>query len=230
MDPASIGTDVLQSVSIPDTVVQGSFFIGASVVNPGGFAAPMDTNGTLAHQSWGCYSTTGTFDPDNLGPTLFNNDVAGFPANWMLRADIQFVFANDCNSNQIPDECDIGPAWGGYCVRPPGDPDGPCDSDWNHDGIPDSCQMCGDINGDLVVGINDYYLFLDAFGFCATDPVPPTNKYDVRCDMDGDGCITLADYRAWRLCYKMANGGADFTLPKVKGVKTPVSLGQGALR
>ena len=28
------------------------------------------------------------------------------------------VLANDCNDNGIPDECDIGVAYGGYCEGP----------------------------------------------------------------------------------------------------------------
>jgi hypothetical protein len=214
VDPASIDTDVLQSVSISDTSVLGSFFIGASITGMG-FEAPQDANGTVAHQAWICWSTDGTFDPTNLGPTLSNTD-PDFPGNWLLRADIQYgAPPNDCNQNQIPDECDIGAQWGGYCVRLPGDPDGPCASDWNHDGTPDSCQMCGDIDLSLTVDINDYYIFLDAFGTCLGDL-----KYNAACDMDGDQCITLADYRAWRICYKMANG-FDFQAPTVKKVKTP---------
>jgi hypothetical protein len=213
----SIDTDVLQSVVVTDTAVNGSFFVGASITGMA-FEAALDENGVLAHQSWFCWSTDGTFDPANLSPTLHNLDTEGLPGNWMLRAEISYgAPPNDCNQNGIPDECDIGTQWDGYCVRLPGDPDGPCASDWNHDEIPDSCQMCGDINADNTVDISDYYIFLDAFGTCVGNV-----KYDARCDLDGDHCITLADYRAWRMCYKMANG-MDFRLPTTKKVKAPAT-------
>jgi hypothetical protein len=115
---------------------------------------------------------------------------------------------NDCNTNGIPDECDIGEQWGGYCTGPD------CSSDWNGDGIPDECQLCGDLNGDGLVNGTDYQMFLAAYGTCVGHP-----NYNPDADLDGDGCITLVDYRLWRLCYKMANG-KDFVVP-LKKVTTP---------
>jgi hypothetical protein len=218
-DGGSIATDVFQTVAIPPTAVDTSFFIGVGYLSAGGFAAPMDTDGTLAHQSWIAYTVTPPIDPNNFGATLYNNDTAGFPANWMLRATISFgAPANDCNENGIPDECDIQVAFDGFCdgtVYPP------CDTDYNLNGVPDHCEICGDFTStnfppygppDGLVNDMDYWYIHDGLGYCA-----PHAKYTEHqaADMDADGCITLIDYQNWVMCYRMANG-KDFKAPKFR--------------
>ncbi len=133
--------------------------------------------------------------------------------------------ANDCNTNGIPDDCDI--LYG-------------TSHDYNHNDIPDECEMCGDIDGDGDVDIDDYWEFVGAFGTCATDPGhclthPQTQcwnssdcpggeecqfKYNPAANFDGDQCITLVDYQAWLVCYRMANG-KDFKLPRPGGPYAP---------
>jgi hypothetical protein len=152
-------------------------------------------------------------------PPTYPNTEAGDLAFELLEGT-SGPLANDCNGNHIPDECDIGTQWGGYCVGPD------CDSDWNSNGIPDGCELCGDFTDhatppgppDGFVDVYDYWYFLDAFGTCVGDP-----KYKAAADMDGDGCITLVDYQAWRMCYKMANGH-DFVAPKPKPKPVPVPV------
>ncbi len=122
---------------------------------------------------------------------------------------------NDCNENGIPDECDIGTQWGGYCEGQGGCWPVDCGSDWNGNGVPDECELCGDIDEDGDVDLDDYWAFYNAFGTCVGHP-----KYEANADMDGDGCITLVDYRAWRMCYLMANG-KDFAVPKPQPMPTP---------
>ena len=122
---------------------------------------------------------------------------------------------NDCNQNGIPDECDIGVQWDGYCAGPaPCFPDA-CVSDWDHNGVPDTCEICGDLDNDGDVDLDDYWVFLDAFGTCVGHP-----KYNPAADLDGDDCVTLVDYCAWRMCYKMATG-KDFVAPKPKPMPKP---------
>lgn len=136
-------------------------------------------------------------------------DAIGFTSNWLLRANVSFgAPPNDCNQNGIPDECDIGTQWGGFCAGPAPCFPPACDSDWNGDGVPDTCQTCGDLDQDGDVDVDDYWEFLAAFGTCEGNI-----KYNPLADSDGDHCITLVDYRAWRMCYKMANG-FDFVAPK----------------
>jgi len=108
--------------------------------------------------------------------------------------------ANDCNANGIPDECDIQAAFGGHCQEPTYPP---CDTDYNENGIPDHCELCGDLNGDGNVDVLDYWVVLEGFGRCAPDP---RFLAAAPIDVNGNNCIDLTDYRAWVLCYKMANG------------------------
>ena len=224
----SIGTDVLQTVAM-NVNVGTSFFIGASVhVLTGGYAAAMDTDVPApGSQAWGGYkANTGTFvpiDPNTFATdttTFFNAATEGFPANWMLRAQITFgAPPNDCNQNGIPDECDIQVAFGGFC---PGTVYPPCDTDCNHNGKPDHCEKCGDLNGDGNVDQLDYWTMLDAFGRCTPDV-----RYTAAAamDIDGDGCIGLADYQAWFCCYKTYAGKAFVPPPTPKPqAKTPTAL------
>jgi len=211
---ASIDTDMFQSVLL-NVPVSGSFFVGASIVTPAArYPAPMDENGVQYNAAWVAFDTV-PFNPHHIH-NLFNMAAQGQPCNWLLRAQAFFIPPpNDCNENDIPDECDIGIEWGGYCTRPPNDPAGPCDSDQNGNGIPDGCERCGDLDYDGSVDLDDYWLFLAAFGTCVGQP-----NYNPTADLDGDGCVTLVDYQAWRMCYKMANG-KDFVAPKPKPVPAP---------
>jgi len=213
----SIDSDVFQLIPV-NVNVADSFFVGVSVVTTWGYPAPMDEDGQQHDQAWIAFNTV-PFDPTNLGPQLYNTTDIGYPCNWLLRAEVipdYPCMPNDCNGNAVPDECDIGVQWDGYCTTP-GIPCFPteCVSDWNHNGIPDTCELCGDLDYDGNVDLDDYWTFLDAFGTCAGDP-----KYNPWADMDGDGCITLLDYQAWRVCYKMANG-KDFVAPKPKPMPAP---------
>jgi len=206
----SIDTDVFQTIAISQPV-NGSFFVGASVVTAaGGYPAPMDEDGPQHNQAWVAFNSI-PFNPTNIGPHLYNMTDIGSMCNWLLRAEVSFGSPpNDCNENGIPDECDIGVEWGGPCYSNTPCFPWECESDWNHNGIPDSCEVCGDLDSDGDVDLDDYWMFLDAFGACVGQP-----KYNAAADLDGDGCVTLVDYQAWRMCYLMANG-KEFVAPKPK--------------
>ena len=75
---------------------------------------------------------------------------------------------------------------------------------------PDVC-MCGDFDNDNDVDVDDFYFFLDAYGTCVGDI-----KYEDVCDFDGDECITLVDYQAWMQCYRDANDGKRFVVPRTR--------------
>jgi hypothetical protein len=221
----SIDTDVFQTIAISQPV-NGSFFVGASVFTlAGGYPAPMDENGPQHNQAWVAFNSI-PFDPTNIGSYLYNMTDIGYMCNWLLRAEVSCSPpANDCNLNQIPDECDIGVQWGGYCTGQGGCFPTPCESDWNHNGIPDSCELCGDLDNDANVDLDDYWMFFDAYGTCVGNP-----KYNPAADMDGDGCVTLLDYQAWRMCYLMANG-KEFVAPKPRPMPPPAkktAQGDGA--
>ena len=61
--------------------------------------------------------------------------------------------------------------------------------------------ICGDFDNDDDVDVDDFYVFLDAFGSCAGD-----DNFEEVCDFDGDECVTLVDYQMWTQCYREANG------------------------
>jgi len=215
---ASIDSDVFQSIAI-NAPVSASFFVGASVVTTGGYPAPMDENGPQHNEAWVAFNTV-PFDPSNIAANLYNMTDIGYPCNFLLRANYWYRCGwNDCNENTIPDECDIGVQWDGLCETPGAAcfPADSCSSDWNHNEVPDECEVCGDIDWDGDVDINDYWRFVAAYGTCLGD-----SAYDPSADMDGDGCITLVDYYAWRMCYLMANG-KEFVPPKPKPMPLPAT-------
>jgi hypothetical protein len=53
-----------------------------------------------------------------------------------------------------------------------------------------------DLDGDGDVDAGDRTLFLNAYRKCVGD-----TGYLAEADYDGDGCVTLNDYRAWYACY-----------------------------
>jgi len=53
-----------------------------------------------------------------------------------------------------------------------------------------SIRPLADINGDGKIDINDFLAFQQAFGSCAG----LSAKYNPYADLDGDGCVTFADY------------------------------------
>lgn len=218
VDAGSIDTDVVQAVPAGFSVGT-SFFVGASVVTTSGYPASADDDGWTGapNQAFLTFNDI-PFDPTNITASLYAMGDLGYPQTvFILRADVSNgPLANDCNANGIPDECDIAIEFGGFCGGgvPPCFPE-TCDSDWNHNGVPDHCpgEVCGDLNGDGVVDIDDYWIFVGGFGTCDGDI-----KYVPLADFDGDFCITLVDYRSWRMCYKMYNG-YNFVAPKY--VPTP---------
>jgi hypothetical protein len=62
-------------------------------------------------------------------------------------------------------------------------------------------RLCGDLDNDGGVDVDDFCIFLDAYGTCEGDA-----NYEDACDFDGDGCITLVDYQTWMEYYRYANG------------------------
>ena len=52
--------------------------------------------------------------------------------------------------------------------------------------------------------MNDYSMFLDAFGKCDDQP-----GYLRKADLDHDGCVSLVDFQLWRNCYENPGTGCD---------------------
>jgi hypothetical protein len=197
-------TDIFTTIPItPAAAVTTSFFVGCYIDHPAGqYPASIDQTSS-AGESWICGDTTYTLDPNDLdggdvAPLII--DDAGLPGNWMIRAEGVPCGAppNDCNENGIPDECDISIEFGGFC-----DPAvSTCSTDYNGNGVPDECDpICGDLDNDGDVDNDDFWLFVAAYRSCTGDP-----NYNPDADFDGDGCITLVDYQAWYVCYRMFVG------------------------
>lgn len=92
------------------------------------------------------------------------------------------VRVGDCNGNFVLDADDVI---------------GGSSPDDNANGLPDECDICGDLDADLDVDGDDFGAFLIAFSFSTGDP-----EYDPEADYDLDGIVTLLDYQAWRQCYR----------------------------
>ncbi|MCK4657982.1 MAG: hypothetical protein KAV82_00535 [Phycisphaerae bacterium] len=138
-------------VDIPDTVVgmEGtSFFVGAVVyhVSEQDYPATQDAEAT-PDRSWLAYSAE-PFNPNDLSgaqsvSAIFSPEYAG---DFLVRAFTDFEGA-DCNTNNIPDECDIASGTSEDC-NINGIPD-ECDiasgtsQDCNTNGIPDECELAG---------------------------------------------------------------------------------------
>jgi hypothetical protein len=74
---------------------------------------------------------------------------------------------------------------------------GATSNDCNGNGIPDDCDNCADLDGDLDVDSVDYQLFRDTFGKVSGDAA-----YNECADYDDSGAVGLADYQQWLSCYR----------------------------
>jgi len=146
----------------------------------------MDQNGVQHHEAWITFNSV-PFDPNNITANLYNMDDIGFTCNWLLRAEIRCCsLPPDCNGNQIPDECDIGVEWGGYCATPGANCFPPeCSSDWDHNGVPDECEcedgcqtIAGDLNGDGTIDLADFAILTSAWF-----SEPGDAQWDPDCDI-----------------------------------------------
>jgi hypothetical protein len=79
----------------------------------------------------------------------------------------------DCNGDGISDDCEI-------TANPGLDADGT--------GILDECEARGDLDGDGVVGIQDFLVLLAGWGECPSRPDP------CPADLDGDGEVGIVDF------------------------------------
>jgi hypothetical protein len=176
----------------------------------------LDTETWVTNWTWAqfTYNFTAPTAPFRIGFRYVGTDGAQAGLDDVQVDGAAGAPACDCNTNGIPDECDILIAHGGFC-DPAVNPD--CSTDFNGNGKPDECDpLCGDLNGDSAVTVADWYLFWDAYRACTGDP-----RYLATADMDGDGCITLVDYSQWLACYKMANHGKEFKAPTTPTTRLP---------
>ncbi|MGD8454421.1 MAG: dockerin type I repeat-containing protein [Phycisphaerae bacterium] len=116
------------------------------------------------------------------------DEVAGWTQSVAFIVDGDYdAPSNDCNENRIPDECDISVDFGGYCVGED------CDTDYNHNGVPDGCETPGDVNCDGEVNNFD----ISPFVLAITDPTGYAAAYPecdiLNADCNGDGEVNNFD-------------------------------------
>ncbi len=85
-------------------------------------------------------------------------------------------------------------------------------NDCNANGIPDECDNCADLNGDLIVDGVDYQLFRDTYGRADGDPA-----FNVCADYNDSGAIGLPDFYEWLTCYRDFVGNANAMPPALPG-------------
>ena len=165
---AAPDTSTYTTVDITDTYVGPngtSFYVGAIMSHVAGdHPAPLDSNGWGT--GWIAGNTAGGIDPNNLAAA----PVAPQPYSnaWLVRA--VGMNDNDCNDNEVPDECDIASGASEDCDAN-GMPDecewldcnsngvhDPCDlltcdgspwcSDCNLNGVPDDCDIASGFSAD----------------------------------------------------------------------------------
>lgn len=93
---------------------------------------------------------------------------------------------NDCNANDVLDECDISVAFGGECVGAHPASDGPCSSDHNFNAVPDECE---DVDNDGDYDTNDFAMLSD----CMSGPGVSFEPGCATADLDNDGDVDQAD-------------------------------------
>jgi hypothetical protein len=86
---ANAGTDTFNTYAIPDTLVNGNFFVGLKITHLAGqFPASIDTDGPQ-HQSFVAGGAAGTGNLSNLGanqiPVQSIDPI--LPGNWLVRAN-----------------------------------------------------------------------------------------------------------------------------------------------
>ena len=200
----SPGATSFNPVYLGDTYVGPagtSFFVGAFLTDDVGFMYPItrDTDAPQGESWLAAALSPATLNPNDLsGGDYFGSlEDFGLAGNCLIRARaFSGLYPNDCNENEIPDECDIASGFSedldgsgvpDECEDCNGNGipdgcdvtcDGPCaaipgcgqSTDCDGNGIPDECDILGeDCNGN---GIPD------------TCDVPPLGSYSEDCNED----------------------------------------------
>ncbi|MHC5109458.1 MAG: PA14 domain-containing protein [Planctomycetota bacterium] len=162
----SPATDSFMTVNIPETFIgpAGTSFFAGTIVTHSVPDLPMPIDlSTSNGESW-LAGGSGALDPDDLSSATLYGRVTdfGFAGNAMVRVQSTAPAPpNDCNSNGIPDECDLSSGFSADCnnnsvpdecdVPPIGDTSLDCNAnlipdecifeqDCDSNGIPDDCQ------------------------------------------------------------------------------------------
>ncbi len=113
-------------------------------------------------------------------------------------ADQPACDASDCNSNEIPDACEVALDLAEDC---------------DANDIPDECQICGDLDNDGDVDYQDYRSFRAAFGSVAGHPA-----FNACVDYDGSDAVGTLDFAQWLTCYRAFVGNPQAGPPVAPGL------------
>ncbi len=181
------------------------FFVGA-ILQHGWRERPAALDTELPQRrSWMVGDANNPIDPNNLGAAAFPpylvDDLT--PGNWLIRADA--VFLNDCNENDVPDDCDIAAAPAIDC-----DGNNVIDScewqDCNGNGVHDPCDIagcpqnevwCADCNNNHVPDVCDLPP-LGPGNDCQGNSIPDECEEDCNGNTIPDECdMTNCDGSSW---------------------------------
>jgi hypothetical protein len=132
-----------------------------------GCSQPGGQDGAGHSENYLHYYSCTAGQPDRIWNDIENlyhgsNPVIGFIVEWEVGS-----FSLDCNTNGIPDECDIADE---------------TSEDINGDGVPDECQCLADIDGSGAVTIDDILVVIGYWG--SSSPAG---------DLNSDGIINIED-------------------------------------
>ncbi|MFH0982498.1 MAG: hypothetical protein V2A79_13310, partial [Planctomycetota bacterium] len=143
---------------------------------------------------WGCQTSPTDHDGDGIPnesdncPEHYNPSQADCDGDGT--GDACQPGATDCNTNDIPDECDIA--------------DG-TSLDCNGTAVPDECEAiaAGDFDADGAVNLDDYAAFADCLAGPGAAPDPALPQCVAAClaafDSDGAGDVDLEDFAVFQV-------------------------------
>jgi subtilisin family serine protease len=162
-------TSQFRTVAVTPTTVSGSFFIAALFPNQlaGQFPAPIDLSNPISGRSWLVGSGAGQFNINNLGansiPPLLIED-AGFPGNWLLRADSTGATLPTLSINDVSTtEGNSGTKTLTFTVTRTGTPTGPITVNY------------ATADGTATIANNDYVATNSTLTFATTDVTKTIN-------------------------------------------------------
>ncbi|MCK4342413.1 MAG: RHS repeat protein [Phycisphaerae bacterium] len=173
-----------------------SVYDGERGTAPSGYdSAWVSVNGTLVDDVGSTTSAVGAWEQRTvdlsayIGQTITlswefdsidgnNNDSLGWQVD-AIEVVAEGTIDHDCNTNGIPDDCDILIEHGGYCD--PGS--GPCSTDYDSNGVPDECDPDCNTNG-----VPDACDINCATGNCASHPLGCGTSLDCQPNSIPDEC------------------------------------------
>ena len=81
------------------------------------------------------------------------------------------------------------------------------EADCNSNGVPDSCEAQGDLDGNGVVGLSDFLTFTTCFGLTGPVDGQCASELFVQCDFERDNRIDLQNFNAFAVYFGACSTG-----------------------